>query len=85
TVTLAIARALEERINAMPGMRGVLIRTDDYFVPLQERYGRARNAEADLFISIHADAFRDFRVRGSSVYILSRRGASSEAARLLAQ
>ncbi len=84
-VTLEIARELEQRINELPGMRGVLIRTDDYFVPLQDRYERARKAEADLFVSIHADAFRDFRVSGSSVYILSRSGASSEAARLLAQ
>ena len=84
-VTLAISRELERRINAMPGMRAVLIRTGDYFVPLQERYTRARHAQADLFLSIHADAFRDFRVRGSSVYVLSRSGASSEAARLLAQ
>ncbi len=84
-VTLAIARELERRINEMSGMRAVLIRTGDYFVPLQERYDRARQAQADLFLSIHADAFRDFRVRGSSVYVLSRSGASSEAARLLAK
>ncbi len=84
-VTLAIARELEQRINDMPGMQAVMIRTGDYFVPLQERYARARAAHADLFLSIHADAFRDFRVRGSSVYVLSRSGASSEAARLLAQ
>lgn len=83
-VTLAIAQELEKRINEMPGMSAVLIRTGDYFIPLQERYARARAAEADLFLSIHADAFRDFRVRGSSVYVLSRSGASSEAARLLA-
>jgi N-acetylmuramoyl-L-alanine amidase len=84
-VTLAIAEELARRINEMPGMSAVLIRTGDYFIPLQERYARARQAEADLFLSIHADAFRDFRVRGSSVYVLSRSGASSEAARLLAQ
>ncbi len=84
TVTLGIARELEQRINDLPGMHAVLIRTDDYFVPLQDRYARARKAEADLFVSIHADAFRDFRVRGSSVYILSRSGATSEAARMLA-
>jgi N-acetylmuramoyl-L-alanine amidase len=84
TITLAIARELEARINDMPGMRAVLIRTNDYFVPLKERYERAREAEADLFVSVHADAFRDFRVRGSSVFILSRSGASSEAARRLA-
>ncbi|QKK03281.1 MAG: AMIN domain-containing protein [Pseudomonadota bacterium] len=85
TVTLALARDLERRINDEPGMQAVLIRTGDYYVPLHERYDRARKAEADLFLSLHADAFRDFRVRGSSVYVLSRRGASSEAARLLAR
>ncbi len=84
-VTLAIARELERRINEMPGMRAVMIRTGDYFIPLQTRYERGRQAGADLFLSVHADAFRDFRVRGSSVYILSRSGASSQAARLLAQ
>lgn len=85
TVTLQIARELERRINEMPGMRAVMIRTGDYFLPLQTRSQRARDAGADLFLSIHADSFRDFRVRGSSVYILSRSGASSQAARLLAQ
>jgi len=84
SITLAIARELERKINDMPGMRSALIRTGDYFVPLNERYERAREAEADLFVSLHADAFRDFRVRGSSVFILSRSGASSEAARRLA-
>ncbi|MEN1727959.1 MAG: N-acetylmuramoyl-L-alanine amidase [Pseudomonadota bacterium] len=84
TVNLAIARELESRLDAMPGMRPVMIRTADYFVPLKERYERARAAEADLFVSLHADAFRDSSIRGSSVYILSRRGASSEAARRLA-
>ena len=84
-ITLAVARELARHIDERPGMRAVLIRTGDYFVPLQERYARARKAQADLFISLHADAFRDFRVRGSSVYVLSRRGASSEAARLLAK
>ena len=85
TITLQISRELERRINEMPGMRAVMVRTGDYFIPLQARYQRARDAGADLFVSIHADAFRDFRVRGSSVYILSRSGASSQAARLLAQ
>lgn len=84
-IVLAISRELEREIEAAPGMRPVMIRTGDYYVPLKERYQRAREARADLFVSIHADAFRDFRVRGSSVYILSRSGASSEAARLLAQ
>ena len=85
TVTLQISRELERQINDTPGMRAVMIRTGDYFIPLQQRFERARQARADLFVSIHADAFRDFRVRGSSVYVLSRSGASSEAARRLAQ
>jgi N-acetylmuramoyl-L-alanine amidase len=85
TVALALARELKEQIDAEPGMRSVLIRTGDYYIPLEERYGRAREARADLFLSIHADAFRDRRVRGSSVYVLSRRGASSEAAKWLAR
>ncbi|NKI34296.1 AMIN domain-containing protein [Wenzhouxiangella sp. XN79A] len=84
-VVMAIARELARQIDEAPGMSAVMIRTGDYYVPLKERYQRARDARADLFVSIHADAFRDFRVRGSSVYVLSRRGASSEAARLLAQ
>ncbi len=84
-ITLAVSRELADRIDEMPGMRAVLVRTGDYYVPLEERYDRARKAEADLFISIHADAFKDFRVRGSSVYVLSRSGASSEAARFLAR
>ena len=84
-ITLALAQELAERINQAPGMRAVMVRTGDYYIPLAERYNRARQARADLFLSIHADAFRDFRVRGSSVYVLSRSGASSEAARLLAK
>jgi len=85
TVVLALARELKQQIDDEPGVRGVLIRTGDYYIPLEERYARARKGRADLFVSIHADAFRDRRVRGSSVYVLSRRGASSEAARLLAR
>lgn len=84
-VVLAIANELARQVDEAPGMQAVLIRTGDYYVPLKERYQRARDAHADLFVSIHADAFRDFRVHGSSVYVLSRRGASSEAARVLAQ
>ncbi|MEM7054174.1 MAG: N-acetylmuramoyl-L-alanine amidase [Pseudomonadota bacterium] len=84
-IVFAIARELAQRIDDAPGMQSVLIRTGDYYVPLTERFERAREARADLFLSIHADAFRDFRVRGSSVFILSRRGASSQAARLLAE
>lgn len=83
-VTLAIARRLVERIDAEPGMRAVLIRDGDYFVPLPERSRRARRHSADLFISIHADAFVNRSVRGSSVYVLSARGATSEASRWLA-
>ncbi len=84
-ITLALARELAQSLDARPGMQSVLIRTGDYYIPLAERYNRARQAQADLFLSIHADAFHDFRVRGSSVYVLSRRGASSEAARFLAR
>ena len=84
-VVLQIARRLAERVEQEPGMRPVLIRTGDYFLPLRERINRARAAHADVFLSIHADAFNDQRVQGSSVYILSERGASSEAARFLAQ
>lgn len=84
-VVLQIARRLAERVEREPGMRPVLIRTGDYFLPLRERINRARAADADVFLSIHADAIHDRRVQGSSVYILSESGASSEAARFLAQ
>lgn len=84
-VVLAISRALKRRIDRTPGMRAVLIRDGDYYVGLRRRTEIARRHGADLFVSIHADSFRDSRVSGSSVYVLSRRGASSEAARWLAQ
>ena len=84
-IVLQISRRLAEMINHERGMRAVLIRDGDYFVPLRKRINKARQQKADLFISIHADAFRDPRVAGSSVYILSERGASSEAARWLAE
>ena len=84
-VVLAIARALKRRIDRTPGMKAVLIRDGDYYVGLRRRTEIARRRGADLFVSIHADSFRDPRVSGSSVYVLSRRGASSEAARWLAQ
>jgi len=84
-VTLAIARALERYVDAEPGMRAVLTRNGDYFVPLRDRMRRARAQQADLFVSIHADSIRDRAVDGSSVYILSQRGATSEAARWLAE
>ena len=83
-VTLAIARELARLVNADPGMRAVLIRDDDTFVPLQDRYMRARAAQADLFISIHADASPNKTATGASVYVLSTRGATSQAARWLA-
>jgi N-acetylmuramoyl-L-alanine amidase len=84
TVALAIAKKLADRINAEPGMKAVLTRTGDYFVKFKDRIGRARTNQADLFVSIHADAFMDRSIRGSSVYVLSTRRASSEAARWLA-
>jgi N-acetylmuramoyl-L-alanine amidase len=84
TVVLAVARKLAERINAEPGMRAVLTRDGDYFVPFRDRIKRAREQQADLFISIHADAFVNRSVRGSSVYVLSTRRASNEAVRILA-
>lgn len=84
-VTLAIARALASRINAEPGMRAILIRNSDTFVVLRDRMVRARAARADLFVSIHADSIRDRSITGASVYVLSDRGASSEAARWLAE
>ena len=84
-VVLAISRALKRRIDRTAGMRAVLIRNGDYYVGLRRRTEIARRQGADLFVSVHADSFRDPRVSGSSVYVLSRRGASSEAARWLAQ
>ena len=84
-VTLAIARALEQRVDAEPGMKAVLTRDADYFVPLRDRMRRARAHQADLFVSIHADSIRDRSVDGSSVYILSQHGATTEAARWLAE
>jgi N-acetylmuramoyl-L-alanine amidase len=83
-ITLAVARELAKLIDADPGMRAVLIRDRDVFVPLQERYMKARAAQADLFISIHADAAQNHAAHGASVYVLSTRGASSQAARWLA-
>ena len=84
-VVLAIARRLATLIEQEPGMRPVLIRDGDYFVSLRQRTVKARENKADLFISIHADAFRDQRVRGGSLFVLSQNGASSEAARWLAE
>ncbi len=84
-VALSIARKLAKLVNAEPGMRAVLIRDGDYYIGLRERTLKARKAQADLFVSIHADAFPDRSARGSSVYVLSQRGASSVHARMLAE
>ncbi len=84
-VVLAIARKLKGRIDGDRNMRAMLTRDGDYFVPLAERVRKARGVQADLFISIHADAFREPTARGSSVFALSERGATSAAARWLAQ
>jgi N-acetylmuramoyl-L-alanine amidase len=83
-VALKVARLLADRINAEPGMRAVLTRSGDYFVPFRLRLKRARDAQADLFVSVHADAFINRSARGSSVYVLSSGRASNEAARWLA-
>ena len=83
-VVLAIARALAARLNERPGMRAVLTRDADRLIDLRERMERARSSHADLFVSIHADAVRDRSIAGASVYTLSYRGASSEAAKRLA-
>jgi N-acetylmuramoyl-L-alanine amidase len=84
-VTLAIARALAARIDAEPGMRAVLTRDRDEFLMLGERVSRAQAAKADLFVSVHADSIRDSSVAGASVYVLSERGATDEAAHWLAE
>jgi N-acetylmuramoyl-L-alanine amidase len=84
-VTLAIARKLKALLDDEPGMRSMLTRDDDYFVPLGVRVQKARRVQADLFISIHADAFTTPTARGSSVFALSEHGATSAAARRLAQ
>lgn len=83
-VVLKIAKQLHKIIASEPGMRPVLIRKGDYYVGLRQRIKIARKAEADIFISIHADAAPQSSVRGSSIYTLSKKGASSEAARWLA-
>lgn len=83
-IVLAVARELVRRIDSRRGMRAVLTRKGDYYLKLRSRMDKARAERADLFISIHADAFRDPRVKGSSVYVLSQSGASSEAAKWLA-
>ncbi len=83
-VTLAVARELAAQINRQPGMKAVLTRDSDFFIPLKQRYQIARENNADMFVSIHADAFTNGDARGSSVWVLSPRGKTSEAARWLA-
>ncbi len=84
-VVLAIAKKVKAKIDATPGMRGYLTRDGDYFVPLHVRVEKARRVKSDLFISIHADAFIRPTAGGSSVYVLSERGASSTSARWMAK
>jgi N-acetylmuramoyl-L-alanine amidase len=79
------SRALAARINREPGMKAVLTRDGDYFISLRERNVRAQKARADLFVSIHADSIANPDVSGSSVYVLSERGATNEQARVLAE
>lgn len=84
-VVLSISKAIVDKLNAEPGYTAKLIRTGDYYVPLRERRNIARRMQADLFMSIHADAFTKPSARGASVFALSRSGATSEMARFLAQ
>ena len=84
TVVLQIARRLESQLAKVPGFQPVLVRTGDYYVSLKNRRDKARALEADLFVSIHADAFREQSAHGASVYILSKRGATSTTAQYLA-
>ncbi len=85
TVTLSIARRVRAQIEQTDIMRAVMIREGDYFIPLHERVNKARRAHADLFVSIHADAFYKASAKGSSVFVLSEKGGSSAAARWLAK
>jgi len=84
-ITLAIAKKLKAKIDEEPNMRGVLTRDADYFIPLHGRVVKARKLQADLFVSVHADAFTNPAARGSSVFALSEKGATSASARYLAK
>jgi N-acetylmuramoyl-L-alanine amidase len=84
-VVFQIAQKLANLINKQPGMKAIMVRKGDYFVSLRDRMKIARSANADLFVSIHADAFKNSKVTGASVFTLSQHGASSEAARWLAK
>ena len=83
-VVLQVALKLRDRINALPGFRAMMTRDADFFVPLQDRVRKARRVQADLFVSIHADAFLTPKARGASVFALSQHGATSTAARWMA-
>ncbi len=83
-IVLAVAKRLAKIVNAEPGMRAYLTRDTDVFITLRQRIKRARENKADMFISIHADAFKDAKAKGASVFVLSQRGASSEAAQMMA-
>lgn len=84
-IVLQVARMLERKVNETPGLQAFLIRNGDYYVGLRQRINKARAQGADLFVSIHADSFKDSKATGASVFILSEKGASSEAARWLAE
>lgn len=83
-ITMSVARELKQMIDKQPGMSAVLTRDGDYFVSLEDRYKKAREVKADLFVSVHADAFSSSDAHGSSVWVLSSRGATNQAARWLA-
>lgn len=84
-VVLAIAKDLQQELNKQPNTKAILTRNSDYFIPLRTRLKIARNYHADMFISIHADAYMNTYAQGASIYALSLRGATSEAARFLAK
>jgi len=83
-VVLAIAKQMQQELNSYPGFKGVLTRTGDYFIPLEKRAQIARAKNADLFVSVHADAAKNRKAFGASVYAVSQKGASSETAKWLA-
>ncbi len=83
-VNLQISKRLKKLIDKEPSMKAVLIRTGDYYIPLGKRVSKARKIKADIFISIHADAFKKRKVRGSSVFALSEKGATSAFAKFIA-
>lgn len=83
-VVLKISKQLEKMVNAEPGFKAQMVRTGDYYIPLKTRSRKARESRADLFVSIHADAFTNPKAHGASVFALSNRGATSESARFLA-